>query len=98
MLDACANDHSIPATCGDLAWLEKIKQEIVAQGRKGEVYTDGQGTEPLYVVNGCINCADFPIVLYDCRGKARCQTGGISGGNTSQCAWPSETALIWKNY
>lgn len=98
VLAACANDHGVSTTCGDLSWLEKIKTEISAQGHKGEVFTAMQGNEPVYVVNGCVNCADFPTVLYDCRGKELCQSGGLTGGNTNQCTWPAETTLIWKNY
>jgi hypothetical protein len=94
----CANDHAMPQGCGDLSWLNQIKEEITAQGRKGEVYANTQGNEPLYLVNGCISCADFPTILYDCRGKALCQSGGISGGNANQCGWPTESVLIWKNY
>jgi hypothetical protein len=52
--------------------------------------------EMIYIVNGCVNCADYPTILYDCRGKVICSTGGIIGN--ANCILPAERTLIWKNY
>lgn len=97
-LTGCANDHAIQKGCGDLSWLNRVKEEITERGRKGEVYLSNQGDEPVYIVNGCIDCTDFPTIFYDCRGKVRCQIDWTSSGNANQCTWPTAATLIWKNY
>ncbi len=93
-LAGCAEDHA-SGSCGDLSWLTKLENSITANGRKGEVSSAMQNNEPVYIVNGCINCNDYPTILYDCKGKEICQSGGLIGGN---CSFPAAKTLIWKNY
>lgn len=95
LLLGCVDDHA-SGNCGDLSWLTNLKADITAQGYKGEVHSAQMNNEMIYIVNGCVNCADYPTILYDCRGKVICSTGGIIGN--ANCILPAERTLIWKNY
>ena len=98
LLLSCEEDCS-QKKCTNPIWINATIQSITLQGNKGEIIKYLYQNQEVYLVRGCLECADYNDVVRNCEGKIICEFGGIAGINT--CPDFSKVAIklatIWKN-
>ena len=67
----------------DLSWLKKIKTTFetreICMG--AQIISYDYFGEDVFWIDGCYNCPDNMISIYNCSGEIICEIGGISGQN-----------------
>lgn len=68
----------------DLPWLRQIKQsfEMSAKPAGAQIIGYRYQGDDVFLISGCVGCADEMQEVYDCEGKVICRFGGIAGLNT----------------
>jgi hypothetical protein len=82
----------------DPTWIEEATQTITQNGYKGEIFKYVYQNQEVYLVKGCLECADFVDVVRNCEGKIICKFGGIMGKNTCpDFDKATMIEIVWKN-
>jgi hypothetical protein len=89
-LTSCPSDFNFDTTCNvdipleDLVWLKEIKNsfEQSSSASKKQIVQYNFNNETVFLIDGCVNCADNLTTLYNCEGEVICEFGGIAGLNT----------------
>jgi hypothetical protein len=81
------------------AWIESVTKSITENKYKGEIIKYRFQNQDVYLIRGCIECADYIDEVRNCEGKTICEFGGIAGVNT--CPSFDKEAVkietVWKN-
>jgi hypothetical protein len=87
------------ATICTPTWIEGVTKTIIDNKYKGEIVKYRFQNQEVYLIRGCIECADYIDEVRNCEGKTICESGGIAGINT--CPNFDKEAVkietVWKN-
>jgi hypothetical protein len=81
------------------AWMDDMTKSITQNGYKGEIIKYVFQNQEVYLIRGCLECADYIDIVKNCEGKTICEFGGITGMNTCPDFDKSATKVgeVWRN-
>jgi hypothetical protein len=79
-------------------WIDDVTKSITQNGNKGEIIKYLYKNQEVYLVKGCLECADYIDVVRNCEGKIICEFGGIAGKDTCpDFNKATKIEIVWKN-
>jgi hypothetical protein len=80
------------------SWIDDVTKSITQNGYKGEITKYIFQNQEVYLIRGCLECADYIDEVRNCEGKTICEFGGIVGKNTCpDFDKATKVGVVWKN-